>query len=67
MPATELVAAAMAWRLQPPADDEAAALLGRELIPLDTHYIDDHITRLLAIKRHRLADLFHQWRTLLEA
>lgn len=66
-PATELVAAAMAWRLQPPADDEAAALLGRELIPLYLHYIDDHITRLLALKRHRLADRFHQWRTLLEA
>jgi len=64
VPATELVAAALAWRLEPPADDEAAAaLLGRELIPLYTYYIDDYITSLLAIKRHRLADRFHQWRT----
>jgi hypothetical protein len=67
MPATELVTAALAWRCEAPADDEAAALLSRELIPLYTHYIDDHIARLLAIKRSRLADDFHQWRTRLLA
>jgi hypothetical protein len=67
VPATELVTAALAWRLKPPADDEATALLGRELIPLYIHYIDDHITRLLAVKRHRLVDRFRQWRTRLAA
>jgi hypothetical protein len=66
-PAATLVAAALAWRLEPPADDEATALLDRELIPLYVHYIDDHITRLRAVNRHRLADSFHRWRTRLLA
>lgn len=66
-PATTLVTAALAWRLEPPADDEATALLGRELIPLYIHFIDDHITRLRAADRHRLADSFHRWRTRLLA
>jgi hypothetical protein len=66
-PATSLVAAALAWRLEPPADDEAAALLGRELVPLYVHYIDDHIARLRAVGHHRLADRFHRWRTRLLA
>jgi hypothetical protein len=66
-PATELVAAALAWRRQPPPDDEAAALLGRELIPLYMYYIDDHITRLQAAGRHRLAGRFRRWRARLIA
>ncbi len=66
-PAITLVTAALAWRLEPPADDEATALLGRELIPLYVHYIDDHIARLRAADRHRLADSFHRWRTRLLA
>jgi hypothetical protein len=66
-PATTLVAAALSWRLGPPADDEATALLGQELIPLYVHYLDDHITRLRAINRHSLADSFHRWRTRLLA
>lgn len=66
-PATSLVAAALAWRLEPPADGEAAALLGRELVPLFVHYIDDHIARLRAVGQHRLADRFHRWRTRLLA
>jgi hypothetical protein len=66
-PAATLVAAALAWRLEAPAGDEATALLGRELIPLYTHYIDDHITRLRAVSRYRLADSFHRWRTRLLA
>ena len=66
-PATALVTAALAWRLEPPADDKATALLGRELIPLYVYYIDDHITRLRAVNRHRLADSFRRWRTRLLA
>ncbi len=63
VPAAELVSAALAWRREPPADDEAAAFLGRELIPLYVHYIDDHITRLDAVDCQRLADSFRWWRT----
>jgi hypothetical protein len=66
-PATSLVAAALAWRLEPPADGEAAALLGRELVPLYVHYIDDHIARLRGAGHHRLADRFLSWRTRLLA
>jgi hypothetical protein len=67
-PATELVTAALAWRREPPEDGgEAAALLGRELIPLYVHYIDDHITRLLAVGRTDLAESFQHWRVRLLA
>ena len=66
-PAATLVTAALGWRLEPPTDDEATALLGRELIPLYVHYIDDHITRLRAVDCQRLADSFHRWRTRLLA
>jgi hypothetical protein len=57
----------VAWRLEPPADDEATALLSRELIPLYVHYVDDHIERLHAVNHHRLADSFRRWRTRLLA
>jgi hypothetical protein len=67
-PATELVTTALAWRLEPPADnDTAAALVGRELIPLYLHYIDDHIARLAGADRQALADRFRQWRARLLA
>ena len=66
-PAAALVTAALAWRLEPPAADEATALLSRELVPLYIQYIDDHIARLHAINRHRLAGRFQRWRTRLLA
>jgi hypothetical protein len=66
-PAAALVTAALAWRLEQPADDEAIALLDRELVPLYVHYIEDHITRLRAVNRNRLADAFDRWRTRLLA
>lgn len=66
-PATSLVAAALAWRLEAPADGEAAALLGRELVPLYIHYLDDHIARLRGAGHHQLADRFLSWRTRLLA
>jgi hypothetical protein len=66
-PAFTLVTAALAWRLEPPTDDEAIAFVGRELIPLYVHYIDDHITRLRAVNHPGLADGFHRWRTRLLA
>jgi hypothetical protein len=66
-PATSLVAAALAWRLEPPAGNEAVALLGRELVPLYVHYVDDHIARLRAVDHHRLAGRFQRWRTRLLA
>lgn len=65
--ATSLVAAALAWRHEPPPDGEAAALLSQELVPLFVHYLDDHIARLSAVGQHRLADRFRRWRTRLLA
>jgi hypothetical protein len=62
-PAAELVSAALGWRERPPADPgAAAALIGRELIPLYLQYIDDHIPRLAAAGRHDLAARFRGWR-----
>jgi hypothetical protein len=66
-PAAELVTAALAWRREPAPDDEAAALLRRELVPLYLQYIDDHIARLQAAGRHRLAGRFRTWRSRLVA
>jgi hypothetical protein len=66
-PSATLIAAALAWRREAPADDEATALLGRELIPLYIHFIDDHVRRLRAINCHRVANDFSQWRTRLLA
>jgi hypothetical protein len=61
-PAAKLVAAALAWRRQPPPGDEATVLLSQQLIPLYLHYIDDHIARLEATGNHRLAGRFRRWR-----
>jgi hypothetical protein len=67
-PAAELVAAALAWRLEPPADEAAAtALLRRELIPLYVYYLDDHIPRLSVAGRPALADRFRRCRARLLA
>jgi hypothetical protein len=66
-PAATLVTAALAWRREPPADDEATELLGRELIPLYVQYLDDHIVRLQAVNCRRLAGSFQRWRTRLLA
>ncbi len=66
-PAARLVTAALAWRRERPADDEATELLSRELIPLYAQYLDDHIARLQAVNRHRLAGSFQRWRTRLLA
>lgn len=66
-PAATLVCAALAWRREPPPGDEAAALLNRELIPLYVQYLDDHIGRLQAVGRRRLALGFQRWRTRLLA
>jgi hypothetical protein len=66
-PAAELVTAALAWRQEPPADEAAAALLSRELVPLYVHYIDDHVARLHAAGGQRLADRFRRWRARLLA
>jgi hypothetical protein len=67
-PAAELVAAAVTWRLEPPADEAAAtALLRRELIPLYAYYLDDHIARLCAAGRPALAGRFRRCRARLLA
>ena len=61
-PAAALVTAALTWRLETPAAEEATALLSRELIPLYLEYIDDHIARLHAVNHPRLARRFQRWR-----
>ena len=66
-PAAELVTAALAWRREPPAAGEAPALLGRDLLRLYLHYIDDHVGRLHAAGEHRLATRFGRWRARLLA
>ncbi|HEY5358284.1 MAG TPA: hypothetical protein VIJ82_11515 [Streptosporangiaceae bacterium] len=67
-PAAELITAALEWRREPPASEQAAAdLLGRELIPLYVRYLDDHIERLRDIGQHGLADSFRRWRARLLA
>jgi hypothetical protein len=66
-PAGGLVAAAVAWRAAPPAEEEAAAVLGRELMPLYLHYIDDHVARLEDAGAARLAGRFRRWRARLLA
>jgi hypothetical protein len=67
-PAAGLVTAALGWRERAPADaDAAAALVGRELIPLYLQYIDEHIARLDAAGRHDLVARFRRWRARLGA
>jgi hypothetical protein len=67
-PAAGLVTAALGWRERAPDDPEAVgALVGRELIPLYLHYIDDHVGRLDAAGRHDLAARFRRWRARLLA
>jgi hypothetical protein len=66
-PAAELVAAALAWRRQPPPADQATALVSQQLMPLYLHYIDDHITRLDSAGNRRLAGRFRRWRERLAA
>jgi len=66
-PAAALVDAALAWRREQPADDEAIQLLSQELIPLYAHYLEDHIARLQSAGRRRLAVSFRRWRARLLA
>lgn len=47
--------------------DLGEAVLSREFIPLYIQYIDDHIARLHAINRHRLAGRSQRWWTRLLA
>jgi hypothetical protein len=61
-PARALVAAAKRWRTAAPDEREAAELLGRELVALYLHYIEDHVERLRAVGEDELADAFLQWR-----
>ncbi|HEV2244244.1 MAG TPA: hypothetical protein VGR98_24600 [Streptosporangiaceae bacterium] len=67
-PAAELVTEALAWRERPPTDPgAAAALVGRELIPLYLQFIDDHVARLAVAGRDDLAGRFRRWRARLLA
>jgi hypothetical protein len=62
-PSAELVAAARRWRTGVPFEERPVAdLLGRQLVPLYIHYIDDHIARLRALNRDDLSAEFQNWR-----
>jgi hypothetical protein len=62
-PGITLVAAALAWRTAPPADEAAAAeLLREQMVPLYLHYIDDQISRLDALGEVELGREFARWR-----
>src|SRR5581483_8461490 len=65
--AHHLAAAAHRWRTDPPEDQEALDLLGRELVPLYRYYLDDHIARLTELKELDLAAAFVRWRERLGA
>ena len=68
LPGAELVAAALAWRREPPAAETATAtLLARDLLPLSLHYLDDHTARLAAAGQPRRAARFRRWRARLLA
>ena len=67
-PGRPLVAAALTWRTTPPDDHRTAAeLLGRELVPLYVHYLDDHTARLTDLGEADLAAAFARWRARLGA
>ena len=62
-PGGPLVAAAFAWRIAAPADEEVAAeLLGGQIVPLYLHYIADHVARLDLLGQRELARAFETWR-----
>lgn len=63
-PSQELVAAARAWRSGARFDEATATgLLAEQIVPLYTHYIDDHIQRLESLNRGDLASAFRDWRS----
>jgi len=63
-----LVAAALAWRTDPPPDQAAfVELLRDEMLPLYLEYVDDHIGRLSHMGRGDLATAFQDWRAQLLA
>jgi hypothetical protein len=61
-PSKPLVAAALGWRATAPNDEEAGALLSEHILPLYVYFIDDHITRLGALRESDLAAAFGGWR-----
>lgn len=61
-PSAQLVAAALAWRADPPSPDgPAEALLDQQLTPLYAHYLEDQITHLTGSGATDLAGAFEQW------
>lgn len=62
-PAADLVAAAFKWRTDPPADQDARALLKSGFVPLYDDYLGDHIDRLASLGESELADRFTGWRS----
>jgi hypothetical protein len=61
-PSKPLVAAALEWRTAPSAEEAAAELLCKHMVPLYVHFIDDHIGRLSSLGETELVAAFGAWR-----
>jgi hypothetical protein len=61
-PGAALVAAALGWRTDPPAQEQAIAALRDGLVPLYLHYLADHVQRLESHGKVELARAFRDWR-----
>ncbi|MGZ4196749.1 MAG: hypothetical protein ACXVFQ_10450 [Solirubrobacteraceae bacterium] len=64
----QLVAAALAWRTDPPSAQAAVVEpLREQMLPLYLEYLDDHTERLRSMDRSDLAGSFEDWRAQLLA
>jgi hypothetical protein len=66
-PGAALVTAALDWRTNPPAPQEAIGMIRDELVPLYEYYLSDHIRRLESDGDSGTADVFRAWRSRLLA
>jgi hypothetical protein len=62
-PGAGLVGAALNWRTEPSAPEDAVTMLGSDLVPLYEHYLTDHIGRLESFGYSELAQAFRDWRS----
>ncbi len=61
--ASPIVAEAVRWRAEPPADlAETARLLSNHLVPLYVEFLDDHVERMEAYGKSELAAELRAWR-----
>ena len=66
-PGTALVRAAFDWRTNPPAVEDALAMLADDFVPLYDYYLTDYTARLESIGESELVAGFGDWRSRLLA